>query len=182
MADLKQKFDISVRWRAFPLHPEVPPDGMTLVEMFQGYPMDIDGMIRRLKKTADELGLPFSERTETFNTRLAQELGLWADERGAGETFHMAAFRAYFVDGRNLFKMPVLLDLAATAGLPVDEAEDVVTSRRFREAVDKDWEDARKSLITAVPSFLMGGDRLVGAQPYELLENMVTMHGAEPRR
>jgi len=83
------------------------------------------------------------------------------------------------VDGRNLFKLPVLLDLAAEARLDVKQAEDVVVNRRFKDAVDKDWSDARQSMITAVPSFLMGGDRLVGAQPYLMLENFVTMHGAQ---
>jgi len=182
VAKLERKFDISVRWRAFPLHPDIPPDGMTLEEKFREYPLDIGEMVRRLKKTADELGLPFGERRETFNTRLAQELGLWADEWGAGERFHLAAFRAYFVEGRNLFKMPVLMDLAAEAGLPAAEAEEVMTSRRFKAAVDRDWSDARKLRVTAVPTFLVNGDRLVGAQPYEMLENLLSLHGAGARR
>ena len=44
------------------------------------------------------------ERTRTYNTRKAQELGLWAMDSGRGDPFHQAAFRAYFVHGRNLAK------------------------------------------------------------------------------
>lgn len=170
-----------MHWRAFPLHPETPREGQSLEELFRGYPTDIDEMISRLKRTADELGLPFGERTETFNSRLAQELGLWADEKGEGDAFHMAAFKAYFAEGRNIAQVPVLTDLAASVGLSSAEAEDVVTNRLFKEAVDRDWSDARSSMITAVPTFRMNDDRLVGAQSYQILENFVSMHGALSR-
>jgi len=59
-------------------------------------------MVRRLRFQAMELGLPFGERTITCNSRLAQELGLWAESKGKGKQFHNAAFRAYFAEGHNL--------------------------------------------------------------------------------
>jgi len=138
-------------------------------------------MLDGLRKTATELGLPFGERTRTYNSRLAQELGLWAEEQGAGEAFHLAAFKAYFVDGQNIADPRFLAELASTTGLSDKAAEDVLTNRLFKVAVDKDWQAARELAITAVPTFLMNQDRLVGAQPYELLENLVTMHGAARR-
>ncbi len=170
-----------MRWRAFPLHPETPPEGRLLSDLFRGYPTDINEIIGRLKRTAAELGLPFGERTRTYNSRLAQEMGLWADEEGAGDAFHLEAFKAYFVDGRNIFQIPVLLDLAAAAGLSTVTAENVLKNRQFKDAVDRDWSDARESLITAAPTFVMNGDRIVGAQPYQMLENLVIMHGAKER-
>jgi len=39
--------------------------------------------------------------------------------------------------------------------------------------VDLDWELSRKSGITAVPTFRMGLDKIVGAQPYETLKKMI---------
>jgi predicted DsbA family dithiol-disulfide isomerase len=163
------------------LHPETPPEGQSLLDLFSDYPVDIDVMIAGLKRTATELGLPFGERTRTYNSRLAQELGLWAEEQGAGEAFHMAAFKAYFVEGQNIADTRFLAELASTTGLSDKAAEDVLTNRLFKVAVDEDWQAARELAITAVPTFLMNQDRLVGAQPYELLENLVTMHGAARR-
>ncbi len=138
-------------------------------------------MLDGLRKTATELGLPFGERTRTYNSRFAQELGLWAEEQGAGEAFHMAAFKAYFVDGQNIADPRFLAELASTTGLSDKVAEDVLTNRLFKVAVDEDWQAARELAITAVPTFLMNQDRLVGAQPYELLEKLVTMHGVARR-
>jgi predicted DsbA family dithiol-disulfide isomerase len=39
--------------------------------------------------------------------------------------------------------------------------------------VDQDWELSRRKGVNAVPTFFMGLDRLVGAQPYEVLDKMV---------
>ncbi len=135
-------------------------------------------MIEHLRVTAEQFGLPFGARTRTYNSRLAQELGLWAEERGKGDAFHRAAFRAYFADGKNLAKLPVLLELADAAGLPEEEAKEVLENRTYREKVDKDWEYSRLHGITAVPTFMMGRQRLVGAQSYQILAEMVTSYGA----
>ena len=166
-------------WRAFPLHPDTPEEGLTLEQLFANRPVDINEIRRRLKNKAEELGLPLGERKNTYNSRLAQELGLWAESKGRGDEFHMAAFKAYFVDGKNIAKIPVLLDLAESAGLPRDEAETVLSTRSFKDPVDEDWALSRAVGITAVPTFVIDQNKLVGAQPYEALEKFMTVNGAK---
>lgn len=134
-----------------------------------------------MKKTAEERGLPFGERTMTYNSRLAQELGLWAESRGKGDDFHMAAFKAYFVDGVNLAKIPNLVQLAEGVGLSPGEAEEVLTSRSFKESVDRDWAESRFKNITAVPTFVMNRHKLVGAQSFEKIVEMVKENGVKKR-
>ena len=73
-----------------------------LEQLFANSHIDIELMMRHLKKTAADLGLPFGKREKTYNSRLAQELGLWAESKNKGDEFHAAAFRAYFVDGKNI--------------------------------------------------------------------------------
>ena len=139
----------------------------------KGLLMDVDKAMAQLKATADRFGLPFGDRRMTYNSRLAQELGLWAETQGKGHEFHDHAFRVYFVEGRNLARREVLLDMAAHVGLDTDAAEKVLDERRFSDAVDKDWELSRAREVMAVPTFYMGLDRLVGAQPFQALEAMV---------
>lgn len=73
---------------AFPLHPEIPEAGQSLEELFKGRDVDIPAMLARLQQVAGAEGLPFGERTMTYNSRLAQELGKWAEEMDAGDCFH----------------------------------------------------------------------------------------------
>ncbi len=174
---MKREYEIAIRWRAFPLHPDTPEEGLLLERLFADYPVDVGKMMGKLRKTADDLGLPFGEREKTYNSRLSQELGLWAESRNKGEAFHKTVFRAYFADGKNIAKIPVLLDLAESAGLPREEAASVLATRAFKDAVDADWALSRKKAITAVPTFVMKKDKLVGAQPYDMLERLMVANG-----
>ena len=139
-------------------------------------------MMRHLRKTADELGLPFGKRKKTYNSRLSQELGLWAESKNKGAVFHKAAFKAYFVDGKNIAKIPVLVDLATSVELPSEEAAAVLATRAFKQAVDADWNLSREKAITAVPTFVMNQDKYVGAQPYEMLVKLMETNGVKKRK
>lgn len=138
-------------------------------------------MIMKLRKTAYDLGLPFGERERTYNSRLSQELGLCAESKNMGDEFHKAVFRAYFANGKNIAKVPVLLDLAESAGLSREEAASVLEKRAFKAAVDADWALSREKGITAVPTFVLKQDKLVGAQPYEALERLMAANSIKKR-
>lgn len=138
-------------------------------------------MIANLHATAQELGLPFGIRNKTYNSRLAQELGLWAEDQGKGEALHLAVFHAYFAEGLNLAKMEILLDLARKAGLPEKEAEKILINRTYKAKVDRDWADSRLQGISAVPTFVMGQHKVVGAQSYQTLKELVTFYGVTAR-
>jgi predicted DsbA family dithiol-disulfide isomerase len=126
-------------------------------------------------------GLPYGQRTHTYNSRLAQELGKWADTQEQGAAFHDAMFHAYFVAGQNIAEIDTLVQIAESVGLPAAEARAVLTERRFKAAVDADWARSRAFGITGVPTFVANGRGVVGAQPYEVLERLLAMAGAQPR-
>jgi len=178
---LRKNYEIEIQWRAFPLHPDTPEEGLTLEQLFAGRGLDIDKMMSRLKTVADELGLPLGKRKKTYNSRLAQELGKWAEWKGKGDEFHNAVFRAYFVDGRNIGKVEELVGLAESVGLPGGEAKTVLQSRSFRKEVDSDWQRAHGLAITAVPTFVINKQAVVGAQPYEVLEQLLLNNQVKKR-
>lgn len=179
---LKKEYEVEARWTAFPLHPETPEEGLTLAELFAGRSVDIPAIMKRLKKAAQELGLPLADRTKTYNSRLAQELAKWAEAERKGDEFHDAAFRAYFVEAKNIAKEDTLVGLASSIGLPGDEARRVIRERTFREEVDADWARSRELGITAVPTLIMGRQGIVGFQPYDVLEDFVKSGGVKNRK
>jgi predicted DsbA family dithiol-disulfide isomerase len=179
---LRKDYDIEVRWLAFPLHRDTPEDGVTLEELFSGSSVDIKGIIQRLKRVADGLGLPLTEQKRTYNTRLAQELAKWAEYKGNGDQFHEAVFRAYFVANKNIGKADVLVDVAESLGLPGEEARSVIESRTFREAVDSDWSRSRALGIRAVPAFVVNGREVTGFQPYDVLAKFLKTCGTIERQ
>jgi predicted DsbA family dithiol-disulfide isomerase len=170
---LRKEHGVQVEWVHFPLHPDTPAEGRSLEELFAGRGYDIPKMQAQMRARMAAEGLPYGERTMTYNSRLAQELGKWADEQPGGEAIHDALFRAYFVDGKNIGDSEVLVQIAGSVGLNGDKAREVMTKRTYRAAVDADWQKARACGVTGVPTFVAGGRGVVGAQPYEMLEQLV---------
>jgi predicted DsbA family dithiol-disulfide isomerase len=178
---LKQTFEIDTALVHFPLHPDTPAEGRAMAEFYAERKLDPEAMYGRMKRLMDAEGLPYGRRTHTYNSRLAQELGKWADTQPGGAALHDALYRAYFVDARNIGDVDVLIEVAQAVGLPADEARAVLAERRFKAAVDQDWAKSRSYGVTGVPTFVAGGQGVVGAQPYEVIEQLLDQAGA-PRR
>ncbi len=170
-----------MKWVYFPLHPDTPAEGRSLKDLFAGRGFDLDVMHARMKGLMDAEGLPYNRRSHTYNSRLAQELAKWADAQPGFEKIHDALYRAYFVEGRNIGDLDVLVGIADSAGLPADQVRASLTGRTFKDPVDADWQKAREYGITGVPSFVAGGNKVVGAHPYETLDQLVRAAGATPR-
>jgi predicted DsbA family dithiol-disulfide isomerase len=178
---LIQNFDIVVKLIHFPLHPDTPADGRALQDLFRSGPEDIAARYARMKGLMDAEGLPYAERSHTYNSRLAQELGSWADTVDAGGAIHDALYRAYFVDRRNIGDRDVLLDIPESVGLKRDDARKVLDERTFKAVVDADWAKSRDYGVTGVPTFVAGRAGVVGAQPYETIERLLIDAGARHR-
>ena len=171
---LRTEHNVKIEWVHFPLHPDTPAEGRALAKLFAGRSADQrKAMHAQMKARMDAEGLPYGERTMMYNSRLAQELGKWADTQAGGEAIHDALFRAYFVDARDISNPEVLLEIAQRVGLSVDAAREVLEKRTFKDAVDADWKLSREYEITGVPTFVVGHQGVVGAQPYAALEQLV---------
>jgi predicted DsbA family dithiol-disulfide isomerase len=178
---LRTEHNVKIEWVHFPLHPETPVEGRSLADLFAGRGVDRKATNAQMKARMDAEGLPYGERTMTYNSRLAQEVGKWADTQPGGEAIHDAMFRAYFVEARNIGDPEVILDIVKQVGLPVDEAREVIEKRTFKDAVDEDWALSRQLGVTGVPTFVAGRYGVVGAQPYETLERLVERAAAEEK-
>jgi predicted DsbA family dithiol-disulfide isomerase len=171
---LRKAHGLRVQFVHFPLHPETPAEGRSLEELFAGRGYDMPKMHAQMRARMAAEGLRYGERSMTYNSRLAQELGSWAETRPGGEAIHDALFRAYFVDARNIGDPQVLVEIAESVGLPREEAREVLEKRKFKAAVDEDWEKSHRYGVTGVPTFVIGNQGVVGAQPYEVLERLVS--------
>jgi len=182
---LKAAYDIETVLVHFPLHPDTPLEGRSMAEFYAARGIDPEGSYQRMKTLMDAEGLPFGRRTHTYNSRLAQELGKWADTQPGAVSnpgaIHDRLYKAYFVDAKNLADIDLLVEIAASVGLPADEARAVLVERRFTEAVDADWEKSHRYGVTGVPTFVAARYGVVGAQPYAALEQLVQKAGAARR-
>jgi predicted DsbA family dithiol-disulfide isomerase len=103
------------------------------------------------------------------NTRRALALAEWARGHGRLHPVRTGLMDAYWRDGLDLEDDAVLVRVAADAGLDGDRA--VAGSREpgvLARVADMGREAARAG-VTGIPTFDVGAERVVGAQPYEVL-------------
>lgn len=169
---LQREFELDCQYHPFPLHPDTPQGGMSLDELFGGR-LDIPAAMTQLLQVAGSLELPFGERSHTYNSRNAQELGLWVAERGQFKNYEDAVYRAYFVDGVNISQSYELLKIIGSIGLDTAEASQALAEQSYAAAVDGEWDRAVSSGIRAVPSLRCEGRELVGFQSIEACRELI---------
>jgi len=170
---LRREYEIEIRWVAFPLRPDTPEEGIAIEKLFSDRGVDPVQIQTRLEEAAKEENLPFGKRERTYNSRLAQELGKWAESKGLGDPYHDAVFRSCLVDGENIGKISVLVALAESIGLRPEGAEKVLETRAFKESVDRDWMRSQVLGIKMVPTLAINGNFLVGARKYEKMAQFI---------
>ena len=85
---LRQAYDIEPVLVHFPLHPDTPAEGREMAGFYAQRGSDPEQMYQQMKVRMDAEGLPYGRRTHTYNSRLAQELGKWADTQPGGWAIH----------------------------------------------------------------------------------------------
>ena len=123
-----------------------------------------------MKGLMDAEGLPYGRRTHSYNSRLAQELGKWADTQPGGEAAPRRALPGLFRRGAQYRRSRTSWSRSPkSVGLPADEARAVLSaSAGLRTQVDADWAKSRAYGVTGVPTFVAARYGVVGAQPYEV--------------
>src|SRR5947209_515619 len=105
------------------------------------------------------------------HTHLAFEGYHYAREHGKGNAYNHRVLEAFFVEGRDIGDVGVLTRLAGEVGLDEREFEDVLRSRKYREAHRRALRHAYEEVgVSGVPMFVIGGRTLAGLQDRETLE------------
>jgi predicted DsbA family dithiol-disulfide isomerase len=130
---------------------------------------------------ARDAGLPIVDRDWISNSRIALEASEYAREAGMFDAFHRHVFHAYFAEGRDIGRLNEIKAIGAEAGLDPDELEQAITSGRYAERVNEDLTLAARIGLTGVPAFILGNRAIIGAQPYEAFEHVMTLVGARKK-
>lgn len=175
---LRKDYDVEVEWRAFELHPGIPPEGMTI----PWPPEQLATRRGNFARLAEEAGLPHGERSHWYDSIPAHQAAEWAGERGVGDAFRRAVFHAYFVQDRNIASPEVLGKIAAELGQDTADLRAALAEARYRDRVAAQCQEAVAMGVTGVPTFVAGGYAIVGAQAYELFHRLMEAVGEEPRQ
>lgn len=146
-----------VRFRMEPFEISAPPHPLLdpLEDPWASLWLEMEG-------TARKLGLSLQRPRFVPWSRKAHELTFLARERGLFPRTVEALFRAFFLEGRDIGRVDILVDLAGAAGLDPMEAKAVLHLDRHREAVEEARRRALALGIRRTPTLIRGPYRLEG--------------------
>ena len=169
--------DATVTFQPFELNPTMPPEGQNIVEhigqKYGSSPEQSAKSRQAIKERAAELGfiIATSEESRIYNTFDAHRLLHWAEIKGRQKELKYRLFTSYFSEGQNPSDPEVLVSAAEKAGLPADEAREVLSSVRYAEEVRQAEQLWQSRGIHAVPAVVINDRYLIsGGQPPELFE------------
>lgn len=174
---------LDLHFHPFELNPGMRPEGQDieehLAEKYGASPAALAGTRQAIRERGAALGFDFrmEARSRIYNTRDAHRLLHWADEAfgsAVQRALKVAMLKAYFTDGRNVSDHAVLLELAATAGLPETEARELLASARYAEEVEAAEAEVHAQNIHAVPAIIVNQRHLIqGGQSVEVFEQLL---------
>ncbi|MFL5812546.1 MAG: DsbA family protein [Bdellovibrionia bacterium] len=149
---------VEIEWHSFELYPASDPDARPNVheekKMFE----------RKVIPMARDVGLKMRFSSHYPRTRMALEAAEFARIHGKYDQMHRAIFRAYYEEGQDIGRMPVLLDLARLAGLEPKLLREALRNKSFQPIIEEDEALADELELDGVPALIV---TLPGESLYE---------------
>lgn len=168
-----------IQWHPFLLNPELPSGGHDntayLVRKFGS-----EGRVRRafgaisVAGLSVEIDFAFDRIRNTPNTLDAHRLARFADVHGRSSEIVEALFHNYFVYGRDIGDVEILIEIAEELGLPSKEVRTYLESDADVALIYEENARAHSLGVNGVPSYLFsGGLTISGAQEAEVLARIL---------
>ena len=169
----RDDIDVTIRWHAFQLNPDMPPAGMEreryLASKFGG-PERAASVYATIARAghADRIPFDFEAIPRMPNTIQSHRLVRYADRFGMQDAVVETLFKAFFFDGEDIGDDVTLLRIGSRVGLERDATAAFLAGEEERDTVVAEDLRARRMGINAVPFFVVNGDYAIsGAQEPE---------------
>ncbi len=169
----RDDIDVSIRWHAFQLNPDMPAAGMEreryLASKFGG-PERAASVYATIARAghAERIPFDFEAIPRMPNTIQSHRLVRYADRFGMQDAVVEALFKAFFFDGEDIGDDVTLLRVGSRVGLERDATAAFLAGEEERDTVVAEDLRARRMGINAVPFFVVNGDYAIsGAQEPE---------------
>jgi len=169
---LQKKFELNILWKPYELHPNI---AQNLPNFDSGYIQMMWANVKRIAQAYEvEINLPKYIAPSRKALKTAEFARKFNNDKF--EECHDRIFNAYFLEGKNINKDEVLLNIIEEIGLDPIELKEAWNDKTFLKIIRKSIKELHSVGITGVPAFFIGNEEpriVVGAQPQELLERVI---------
>jgi predicted DsbA family dithiol-disulfide isomerase len=154
-AEIETPHETEVTWVPFELRP--PPMRLTSMD-----DPSLTERWSRARSEATRLGISLAPPDLVPWTRKAHELALFAHESGVGDVVRIRIFETYLLEGGDIGRVDVLVELGRQAGLDVTETKAVLDVDRYEAAVVEARGGAEELGVSDTPTLVVEERRLRG--------------------
>ncbi len=175
---LRSDLKAEINWWPFLLNPGIPEEGMPY-ELYLARRFGSVDRARRVNLSVEEAGqsaeidFAFDNIGKTPNSVNSHRLVLFADRFNKGQRVMEALFYAYFVNGKDIGDIEILVSIGKQLGLDESDLCAFLESNEMVEAVFAANRKAHGMGITSVPTFMVNKTNVIsGGQPAEVIVNL----------
>lgn len=167
--------EVTIVWKSFLLNPDMKTDpsrnSLEYLAETKGWTKEqTEEIVQNVVDMAKEEGLEYRmEDTKVANAMDAHRLIQLAKTVGKGDEIEESLFRAYFMEGKNIADMDVLVELGEEVGIAGDRVRECLEKGEFTDSIRRDIQESQQIGVRGVPFFVFDNQYAIsGAQPVEL--------------
>lgn len=167
--------DVDIQWKPFELNPTMPAEGMNrrTYRSLKFGSWERSSMMDAQTAAAAKDGeatFDYAAMETTPSTFAAHRLMRLGERHGLATPLADALLSAYFEQGRDIGDIDTLVEIAVEQGLDRAEADAFLRSGEAAAEVRADEEAQGAAGLRSVPTFIIGGDVVSGAQSVATFE------------
>ncbi|HSI77522.1 MAG TPA: DsbA family oxidoreductase [Lunatimonas sp.] len=167
--------EVTIVWKSFLLNPDMKTDptrnSLEYLAETKGWTNEqTREMVQHVVDMAAVEGLEYRMGdTKVANAMDAHRLIQLAKTVGKGGDVEERLFRAYFMEGKNIADMDVLVELGEDVGIAEGRIRECLEKGEFSDSIRQDILEAQQVGVRGVPFFVFNNQYAIsGAQPVEL--------------
>ena len=175
--ELAAKHDRRVKWRPIMLGAAFKASGLPFLV---SVPLKGDYSKRDFDRSARYLGVPYKFPPKFPVTTLAAARGyywLHGQDCARAREFAHAVFRAYWVDGRDIGDLPVVLEIAGKLGIDRDAFTAAIATPEIKDRLKQETEAAVARGMFGAPYFMVDGEPFWGADRLPQIDKWLATGG-----
>ena len=165
---LSKEFNLTIDWKGIEIHPEFPPQGKKRMKTLKS-----KSFAETIREMAKEDNIEIKLPGYATNSRLSLEASEFAKIKGKFLEFHIGVYEAYFLEGRNIGDIEIVLDIGEKAGLDKSELQECLSKRTMFDKIEENKKEAEDKLILGVPTFLFGDFPVHGNQSTQTMRHII---------
>ncbi len=165
---LSKEFNLTIDWKGIEIHPEFPPQGKKRTKTLKS-----KSFAETIREMAKEDNIEIKLPGYATNSRLSLEASEFAKIKGKFLEFHIGVYEAYFLEGRNIGDIEIVLDIGEKAGLHRSDLVECFNKRTMFDNIEANKKEAEDNIILGVPTFIFGNFPVHGNQSTQTMRHII---------